>query len=125
MQHANQAATVDIQHCADFILDAVEAIEHCFNGSRARFPRPILVAMRVVRLLSTGDPAQATTQAVHRAAFVQAMQIHHWRGPNTKPPKKNEAIFQPGNQDTWGMVIWREPGTIDGLLNQVGAAAYP
>src|SRR5581483_109755 len=41
MQHGNAAFTVDEQHCADAILDAVDAVEHCFPGAIAVLPDPL------------------------------------------------------------------------------------
>lgn len=36
MQHASAAATVDDEHCANAILDAVSVIDHCWPGGRSR-----------------------------------------------------------------------------------------
>ena len=74
MQHNNPAATVDSQHCADAIVDAVDVIEYCFPGAKTALPDKLKVTFRVVRLLSQhGDPHQQTQ-------FGDAMQTHQWRG---------------------------------------------
>lgn len=119
MQHANAAATVDVQHCADAILDAVRAIEHCFPGSTAKFPDMLTVSLRIARLFATGaDP-------VHRSSFIQAMQRHNWRGTakgkSPKSPKQNEVIVTPGDQVNWGLALSLDIVMVDGLLDQVGA----
>lgn len=51
LQHVNPALLVDDQHCADFILDAVETIEHCFPGSQLAFQFALRISLRVVRLI--------------------------------------------------------------------------
>jgi hypothetical protein len=38
LQHVNAALSVDDQHCADAILDAVSTIEHCFPGQLRHSP---------------------------------------------------------------------------------------
>src|SRR4051812_39270714 len=47
MQHNNPAATVDGQHCADALVDAIEVIEHCFPGAKTALPDKLKVSMRV------------------------------------------------------------------------------
>jgi hypothetical protein len=121
MQHVSSAITVDSQHCADAILDAVEAIEHCFGGSKAALPGVLLTALRGVQLLSSqGD-------AVHRIGFTRAMQLHPWRGTTSRPkaPRLNEAIISPGNQEWWGLSVWRDSASVNAMLSRVGAATYP
>lgn len=120
MHHANAAATVDHQYCADAILDAVKAIEHCFPGSVAEFPDIIAVSLRIARLFATGaDP-------VRRAAFVQAMQRHKWQAvpadKKPKAPKLNEVVVAPGDQTNWGLALSLDIVVVDALLDQVGAA---
>ena len=60
MQHASAAATVDEQHCADAILDAVKVIERCWPGASNRDFRPwVRCGLRIVRLFSgEGDPVK-------------------------------------------------------------------
>lgn len=117
LQHENPAATVDVQHCADAILDAVQAIEHCFPGTTAalNFPPAIRVAMRVTRLLSSqGDLFQ-------RSAFKSAMHDHGWRiEPKGKLSKQNEVIINPGEQDHWGIALFRDYAAVEKLLDKIG-----
>jgi hypothetical protein len=113
MQHENAAFTVDDQHCADAILDAVEAVEHCFQGACAVLPEPLRVTLRVVRLLSSrGYPA-------HRDAFDFLMRNHPWRG-NRERARVNETIVSPGQRGSWGLVIMTEYATIESILSRIG-----
>lgn len=113
MQHNNPAATVDGQHCADAIIDAVEVIEHCFPGAKASLPEKLKVTLRVVRLFSQhGDPRQQTE-------FGDAMQAHPWRG-NRERARQEEVIVAPGPRANWGLVIPSEFARVEALLNRVG-----
>jgi hypothetical protein len=113
MQHKNPAATVDSQHCADAIIDAVEVIEHCFPGSKASLPDKLKVTLRVVRLFSRhGNPRQQTE-------FGDAMQAHPWRGSRERA-RQEEVIIAPGPRANWGLVIPSEYARVEGLLDRVG-----
>jgi hypothetical protein len=114
MQHSNAAATVDAQHCADAILDAVECIEHCFPGAKAAFEDKIKVALRVVRVYS----AQGT--GTHRTQFQDGMSRHPWR-TQQRQPRVHETIVQPGLRSHWGLVIMAEVAEIETILNRIGA----
>jgi hypothetical protein len=95
LQHNNPAGTVDSQHCADAIVDAVEVIEHCFPGAKAALPDKLKVTIRVVRLLSQhGDPHQQTE-------FGDAMRTHPWRG-NRERARQDEVIVTPGPRGELG-----------------------
>ena len=98
MQHNNPAATVDSQHCADAVIDAVDVMEHCFSASKITLPDKLKVTLRVMRLLSQhGDPHQ-------QSEFGNAMQQHPWRG-NRERAKQDEVIVAPGPGANWGLVI--------------------
>jgi hypothetical protein len=117
MQHNNPAATVDAQHCADGIVDAVEVIEHCFPGAKAALPDKLKVTLRVVRLFSQhGDPHQQTD-------FGDAMQTHQWRG-NRERARQEEVIVAPGPRANWGLVIPSEYARVEALLNRVGVPPF-
>lgn len=117
MQHNNPAATVDSQHCADAIIDAVEIIEKCFPGARAAFPEKLKVTLRVLRLFSrSGDPRQQT-------AFGDAMQALPWRG-NRDHARQQEVIVSPGLRANWGLVLPSEFARVEGLLNRIGAPPF-
>jgi hypothetical protein len=113
MQHNNPAATVDSQHCADAIIDAVDVIEHCFPGARAALPDKLKVTLRVARLFSRhGDPRQQTE-------FGDAMQTHQWRGSRERA-RQEEVLVAPGSRANWGIVIPSEYARVEGLLDRVG-----
>lgn len=76
MQHVNAAFTVDDQHGADAILDAVAAIDHCFAMASAGFPEPLKIALRVVRLHSSQGNLRL------RGDFEDEMRHHRWNGNN-------------------------------------------
>ncbi len=117
MQHNNPAATVDSQHCADAIIDAVDVMEHCFPGSKIVLPDKLKVTLRVMRLLSQhGDPHQQTE-------FGNAMQQHPWRG-NRERAKQDEVIVAPGPRANWGLVIPSEFARVETLLDQVGVPPF-
>jgi hypothetical protein len=116
MQHNNPAATVDAQHCADALVDAVEVIEHCFPGTRNGLPEKVRVAIRVVRLFSQqGDARQ-------QGEFATAMLEHTWRGTRERA-RREETIVAPGERRHWGLVILSEYTQVELLLNRVGVPA--
>jgi hypothetical protein len=117
MQHNNPAATVDPQHCADAIVDAVDVIEHCFLGTKAALPDKLKVALRVVRLLSQhGNPHQQTE-------FSDAMRTHQWRG-NRERARQDELIVSPGPRANWGLIIPSEYARVEALLDRVGVPPF-
>ncbi len=114
MQHVNAAFTVDDQHCADFILDAIQAMDHCFPGTSAAFPDALKVALRVVRLHSTqGNAGQ-------RVKFEDGMRDFRWNSAG-KPRvlKKNEIAMTAGNRRHWGLVM-PEYAQVENILNGLG-----
>lgn len=117
MQHNNPAATVDAQHCADAIIDAVDLIEHCFQGAKADLSDKLKVTVRVVRLLSQhGDPQ-------HQTAFADAMRTNTWRG-NRERARQDEMILPPGQRTNWGLVIPSEFARVEALLDRVGVPPF-
>jgi len=117
MQHNNPAATVDGQHCADAIVDAVDVIEHCFPGAKAALPDKLKVTLRVVRLYSQhGDPHQ-------QREFGDAMQTHPWRGSRERV-RQDEVIVSPGHRANWGLVLPSEYARIEAILNRIGAPGF-
>jgi hypothetical protein len=117
MQHNNPAATVDSQHCADTIVDAMEVIEHCFPGAKIALPDKIKVTLRVLRLFSQyGDPRQQTD-------FGYAMQRYQWRGTRERA-KREELVVAPGPRANWGLVIPSEYARVEALLDRVGVPPF-
>lgn len=112
LQHGNAAFTVDDQHCADAILDAVEAIEHCFPGSQASFHLALRIALRVVRLHSSqGNLRQ-------RGDFEDAMRNHRWNGSNRRATV-GDPPFTVGTRRYWGLVIMPACAEIEDILNRL------
>jgi hypothetical protein len=113
MQHANAAATVDDQHCADGIIDAISALEHCFPGSWADLTDNLKVALRVVQLHSSqGNNRQ-------RADFEEAMSKRKWNSP----PKQATTKLIPvavGSRPHWGHVIMSNNVVMTEILDSVG-----
>ncbi|MBE0656240.1 MAG: hypothetical protein IH602_01040 [Bryobacteraceae bacterium] len=117
IQHNNPAATVDGQHCADAIMDAVEVLEHCFPGAKEALPEKLKITLRVMRLFSQqGDPRQQTE-------FGDAMQKHQWRGVREQA-RQNEVIVAPGNRANWGLVIPSEYARVEALLDRIGVPSF-
>lgn len=114
MQHVNAAFTVDEQHCADAILDAIDAMEHCFPGSVAAFSDALKVALRVVRLHSSRGDARL------RGAFEDAMRSHRWNGTNRKA-RVSEPPYPVGSRRYWGLVLLPEYAQVEVILNRIGA----
>ena len=113
MQHVNAAFTVDDQHCADAILDAVQTIDHCFPGSSPAFPEVLKVALRVVRLHSTqGNAGQ-------RGRFEDAMREWRWKSADKRTLRKSEIAVTAGNRRHWGMVM-PEYAQVENILNGLG-----
>lgn len=117
MQHNNPAATVDSQHCADAIIDAVDVIEHCFPGTKHDLPDKLKVSLRVVRLFSRhGDP-------VIQTAFSEAMRAYTWRGSRDRA-RRDEALVAPGVRANWGLVIPSEYARVEAILDRTNAPAF-
>lgn len=113
MQHANAAATVDDQHCADAILDAVAVIDHCWPTTSTTALGPWMkCALRVVRLYSTqGD-------AIKRQEFEDHMGQAPWRADNRKP-RANEMIIKPGRRSYWQLVLVQSQAQVEAILDQL------
>lgn len=114
MQHNNPAATVDTQHCADAILDAVACIDHCFPGASAAFEHRMRIAIRVIRLYSNGGNGR------HRGEFERLMNEYAWRTDDRRP-RRHESIIAPGVRRNWGQVMFDSSADIETILNQIGA----
>jgi hypothetical protein len=117
MQHNNPAATVDGQHCADAIVDAVEVIEHCFPGAKTALPDKLKVTLRLIRLLSQhGDGRQQTS-------FGDEMQQSSWRGARERA-RQHEIIVAPGPRTNWGLVVPSEYARVEAILDRVGVPPF-
>jgi hypothetical protein len=113
MQHGNAAFTVDEQHCADAILDGVDAIDHCFAGASSFLPEGLKIALRVLRLHSTKGNASL------RGKFEDEMRRHPWNGAKRRAPITDPPI-PVGTKRYWGMVILPEYIQVEAILNRLG-----
>ena len=117
MQHSVAAATVDDQHCADAIMDAIQAIEHCFPGTVATLPDGIKIALRVVRLLSSqGNAGQ-------RDQFENYMRGYKWNTP-FQSARGTEVPVPVGARAHWGHVLMSNSTIVGGILDQIGVPQY-
>lgn len=115
MQHGSAAATVDDQHCADAILDAVAVIDHCFENASAGFNSPITVLLRVARLQSSQGNLK------HRAAFEIRMREHPWNKPQQASTTRNRPVAV-GERPNWGLVLVPDHDTVRVILDEIGVA---
>lgn len=113
MQHASAAATVDDEHCANAILDAVSVIDHCWPGAGVDMKPWMSSALRIVRLYSkTGD-------AKKRQLFEDSMRDGSWRSEH-RQPKVSEFIIKPGRRQYWALVLIESQALVDSILNSLG-----
>ncbi len=114
MQHGSAAATVDGEHCADAILDAVEVIETCWPGSVSGGLRPwVSCALRIVRLYSEhGDPRL-------RTPFEDALREKQWV-MERKRAARNEVSIRLGDRDTWYLALISSSVLVEEALDAAG-----
>ena len=114
MQHANPAATVDEQHCADAILDAVGVLDHCWpKTSSTQIIGWMACALRIVRLYSSqGDPRL-------RPLFENAMRRGEWRAEK-KPPRISELVITAGRRQNWSLLMIESLAQVEGILYELG-----
>jgi len=109
LQHVNAALSVDDQHCADAILDAVHVIDHCFAASSQAFPDMLKVSLRVVVLFSSRGNAGL------RMKFEDMMRKHRWNGAR-HVANISEPPFPVGIRRYWGLVM-PEYAQVETILN--------
>ena len=113
MQHVNAAFTVDDdQHCADAILDAVDAVEFCFPDTSATLSDALKVTLRVIRLHSSKGDARLP------GAFEDAMRAHRWNGTDRKA-RVSEPPYPVGSRRFWGLVMMPEYAQVEAILNRL------
>lgn len=120
LQHVNAALSVDDQHCADAILDAVGAIEHCFPGASAALADALKIALRVVRLHSSQG------NVLLRSQFEDKMRDSRWNPAATqRAVRRNEITVAVGNRRHWGLIMLPNCYSVETLLNEVGVPPWP
>ena len=111
MQHSSAAATVDDQHCADAILDAVQVINHCWPNASANDLRNWMkCALRIVTLYSSNGNPQ------HRLEFEDAMRDGKWRATK-RQPRMNEFVIRPGLRGYWSLVMIQSQAQVELVLD--------
>ena len=101
LQHVNAALSVDDQHCADAVLDALNTIEHCFPNSTVALPDVLRVALRVIRLHSSQGNLGL------RGKFEDDMRTYRWNG-GQRSAKINEPPIPVGIRRYWGLIVMPE-----------------
>jgi hypothetical protein len=117
MQHASAAVTVDIQSCADAILDLPQVMIKLWGKNALRNLRPWQqVAIRIVKLYSSiGDSNK-------RRQFEDQMRADRWRGSaEERPPRVNETIIECGLRNHWAIAVKQNPHQVEQILNSLGA----
>jgi len=114
MQHADAAATVETQHCADAIVDTVRVIDKCWTRTSQRhFDSWIKCALRIVKLYSSeGD-------RLKRQPFEETMLDKSWRGSDRSTIRLNEAKIEPGRRIFWWLAIIRHTHLVEDCLNEL------
>jgi len=115
MQHADAAVTVEAQHCADAILDAVRVIDKCWaRTSHHHFDSWVKCALRIVRLYSSvGD-------RLKRQPFEDAMFNTNWRGVSRTSVRLNESRIEPGRRIFWWLTLIRHIHLVERCLDELG-----
>lgn len=115
LQHVGAALTVDSQHCADAISDAVDTINMLWPGVPVHQQRPRLATgLRIIPLLcSNGDPVQ-------REDFVDAMLRFRWRTNDREQVEADATQIRPGQRENWNYSLLRRRPDVERLLDDLG-----
>ena len=115
MQHASVAATVDSQHCATAILDAVTVADRCWRStSNRRFAPWMQCALRIIRLYSSeGDGNQ-------RGLFEETMRSRNWRGIRREYVRAGSIQVELSHRNNWGLALRRRTTDVEECLAEVG-----
>jgi len=114
MQHESAQATVDVEQCADAILDGLAVIDHCWPNSAADGLRLwASCATRILNLYSSsGDLAQ-------RDEFEHEMRMKAWGFTSHANLKENETVIRPGERAFWHWAVTRSPEGVEEVLNDL------
>lgn len=115
MQHGNAAFTVDVQVCADAILDAVRVINKCWSNTSTRhFEAWVKCALRIVCLYSSsGD-------RLKRQPFEDDMLNVNWRGGDRTTVRINQNSIQPGRRIFWWLTVINHTNLVERCLDNLG-----
>jgi hypothetical protein len=115
LQHGSAAATVDRGHCAQGIIDTIEAIDHCWPAASGSYEAWMTSAVRIVRLYSPMGAHHLQQR------FEDEMREHMWEAEVV--PKPNEVAIRPGYTGFWYLAVRDYPTAVEELLNKVGVPA--
>jgi hypothetical protein len=117
MQHASAAVTVDVQSCADAIIDLPEVMKKLWGRDALNNLRLWQqVAMRIVKLYSGAGDANMRRQ------FEDQMRIEQWRGAaEERNPRIQEKIIECGLRSHWAIAVKQSPHQVEQILNNIGA----
>ena len=116
MQHASAAVTVDMQSCADAILDLPGVMTKLWGRNALTNLRLWQqVAIRIIRLYSSSGDANIRRQ------FEEQMRTERWRGnAEERPPRVHETIIECGLRNHWAIAIKQNPHQVEQILNNLG-----
>ncbi len=116
LQHGNAAATVDHEHCATAICDAVAVIVHCWaDATDAGVVAPrIRHALRITALYSSGG------DVAKRPDFERIMDGKRWRVNDRETVRSNGRQIEPGKRDYWYIAIRMQSVLVEECLNELG-----
>jgi hypothetical protein len=117
MQHQSASAVVDVQTCADAILDLPEVLSKLWGRNALDNLREWQkIAIRVARLYSSSGDANTRFQ------FEDAMRREPWRGiAEERNPRTNETIIECGLRIHWAIAVKQSPPQVEQILNSFGA----
>ena len=116
MQHANASITVNNQHCADAIIDAVNVVDKCWNRtSKSQFNDWVKCGLRIIKLYSSNsNPAKISL-------FETEMLKINWRGSGSVSVRTSEKKIQLGNKPYWYIAVVHHTPLVESCLNLIGA----
>lgn len=116
MQHASAAVTVDVQACADAIIDLPEVMKKLWGRNALQNLRlSQQVALRIMKLYSSAGDATIRLQ------FEDQMRMERWRGTaEERPPRINEKIIECGLRNHWAFAVKQSPNLVEQILNNIG-----
>ncbi len=117
MQHQSTSAVVDLQTCADAILDLPEVMKKLWGRNALDNLRQWqMVAIRIVHLYSSNGDADI------RSRFEDAMRGERWRGSaEERNPRINERIIECGLRIHWAIAVKQSPSQVEQILDSIGA----
>lgn len=116
MQHASAAVTVDVQACAEAILDIPQVMSKLW-GQDALINLRLWqqIAIRILRLYSANGDANT------RRLFEDQMRSEPWRGDgDLRQPRIHETIIECGHRNHWAIAVKQNPHQVEQILNNLG-----